>query len=74
MVGGKPSSAMGITPCIATFRHHPAGLPGVEVWAWVPMPNPVPLILVPRDADGLRRALAAIHRRYGGQVHARERG
>lgn len=31
---------------------------GVEVWAWVLMPNHVHLILVPRDADGLLRALA----------------
>ncbi|HEY5721885.1 MAG TPA: transposase [Allosphingosinicella sp.] len=30
---------------------------GVEVWAWVLMPNHVDLILVPSDADGIRRAL-----------------
>ena len=29
---------------------------GVEVWAWCLMPNHVHLILVPSDADGLRRA------------------
>src|SRR4051812_27459148 len=29
------------------------------------------LILVPRDPDGIRRALAAVHRRYAGHVHAR---
>lgn len=46
---------------------------GVEVWAWVLMPNHVHLILVPADADGVRRALAAVHRRYAGHVHARER-
>jgi putative transposase len=28
----------------------------VEVWAWCLMPNHVHLILVPADADGLRRA------------------
>src|SRR5260370_39249387 len=44
---------------------------GVEIWAWVLMPNHVHLILVPSDADGLRRALAAVHRRYAGHVHAR---
>lgn len=44
---------------------------GVEVWAWVLMPNHVHLILVPGDADALRRALAAVHRRYAGHVHAR---
>jgi len=44
---------------------------GVQVWAWVLMPNHVHLILVPGDQDGLRRALAAVHRRYAGHVHAR---
>jgi putative transposase len=44
---------------------------GVEIWAWVLMPNHVHLILVPSDADGIRRALAAVHRRYAGHVHAR---
>jgi len=46
---------------------------GVEVWAWCLMPNHVHLILVPHDADGLRRALAAVHRRYAGIVHARRK-
>ncbi|MEN2791751.1 transposase [Sphingomonas oligophenolica] len=44
---------------------------GVAVWPWVLMPNPVHLILVPGDADGLRRALAVAHRRYAGRIHAR---
>lgn len=44
---------------------------GVAVWAWCLMPNHVHLILVPSDADGLRRALAATHRRYAGTIHAR---
>ena len=43
----------------------------VEVWSWVLMPNHVHLVLVPSDADGLRRALAQVHRRYAGQIHAR---
>jgi putative transposase len=45
----------------------------VAVWAWCLMPNHVHLILVPRDADGLRRALAPLHRRYAGIIHARRR-
>jgi putative transposase len=47
----------------------------VAVWAWVLMPNHVHLILNPADADadGLRRALAPVHRRYAGHIHARER-
>jgi putative transposase len=46
---------------------------GVEVWAWVLMPNHVHLILTPSDPDGLRRALAAVHRRYAGYIHARRK-
>jgi putative transposase len=45
----------------------------VEVWAWCLMPNHVHLILVPSDTDGLRRALAGVHRRYAGVIHARAR-
>jgi putative transposase len=45
----------------------------VAVWAWCLMPNHVHLILVPSDADGLRRALAPVHRRYAGIIHARRR-
>jgi putative transposase len=33
----------------------------------------VHLILVPSDPDGLRRALAAVHRRYAGIIQARRR-
>ncbi|MEO6382486.1 MAG: transposase [Nitrobacter sp.] len=46
---------------------------GVEVWAWCLMPNHVHLILVPSDADGLRRALARVHRRYAGIIQARRK-
>ncbi len=46
---------------------------GVAVWAWTAMPNHVHLILCPRDADGLRRALAPLHRAYAGHIHARQR-
>src|SRR5258707_5592537 len=45
----------------------------VEVWGWCLMPNHVHLILVPSDADGLRRALAPAHRRYAGYIHARRK-
>jgi REP-associated tyrosine transposase len=45
----------------------------VAVWAWCLMPNHAHLILVPADADGLRRALAATHRRYAGIIHARRK-
>ena len=44
---------------------------GVAVWSWVLMPNHVHLILVPEDQDGLRRALAPVHGRYAGKIHAR---
>lgn len=46
---------------------------GVAIWSYVLMPNHVHLILVPKDEDGLRRALAPLHRGYAGHVHARER-
>ena len=46
---------------------------GVEVWAWCLMPNHVHLILTPSDEDGLRRALAPVHRRYAGIIHRRRR-
>jgi len=45
----------------------------VSVWAWCLMPSHVHLILVPQDEDGLRRALARVHRRYAGLIHARRR-
>jgi putative transposase len=45
----------------------------VEIWAWVLMPNHVHLILVPSDSDGLRRALAPVHRRYAGYIHSRQK-
>lgn len=48
-----------------------AAAAGVEVWSWVLMPNHVHLILVPPEPDALRRALAAVHRRYAGKIHAR---
>lgn len=44
---------------------------GLEVLAWVLMPNPVHRILTPSDPDGLRRALTPVPYRYAGHVHAR---
>src|SRR5580698_2144177 len=46
---------------------------GVEAWAWCLMPNHVHLILVPSDPDGLRRALARVHRRYAGTLQTRRK-
>jgi putative transposase len=37
------------------------------------MPNHVHLILVPSDPDGLRRALARVHRAYAGVIQARRK-
>jgi putative transposase len=45
---------------------------GVAVWAYCLMPNHVHLILVPKDADGLRAALGEAHRRYTRHVNMRE--
>src|SRR3984957_7517991 len=45
----------------------------VEVWAWCLMPNHVHLVLVPSESDGLRRALARVHRSYAGIIQARRK-
>jgi putative transposase len=45
----------------------------VAVWAYCLMPNHVHLLLVPKDATGLARALGETHRRYAGYVNARAR-
>jgi putative transposase len=44
----------------------------VEIWAYCLMPNHVHLIAVPRSADGLRRAIGEVHRRYTRMVNLRE--
>ena len=44
----------------------------VEVWAYCLMPNHVHLIAVPHSADGLRRAIGEVHRRYTRMVNFRE--
>lgn len=43
-----------------------------EVWAYCLMPNHVHLIMVPRTGNGLRCAMAEVHRRYTHRIHARE--
>ncbi len=44
----------------------------VRVWGWCLMPNHVHLILVPRDAEGLRLAVGKTHRHYTRRVNFRE--
>lgn len=46
---------------------------GVACWAYGLMPNHIHAILVPSDKDGLRAALAPVHRRYAGLVNARRK-
>src|SRR5450631_3984041 len=46
---------------------------GVEVWAYCLMPNHVHLILTPKTADGLGRAVGETHRRYTNFINARGR-
>ena len=43
----------------------------VAVWAWCLMPHHVQLVLTPADEDGLRRALARVHRQYAALIHTR---
>ena len=45
----------------------------LEVWAYCLMPNHVHLILNPRQADGLGRAVGEAHRRYTNFINARGR-
>jgi putative transposase len=46
---------------------------GAAVWCYCLMPNHVHIIIVPSDADGLRRTFADTHRRYTGYINARHR-
>ena len=46
---------------------------GTAIWAYCLMPNHVHFIMVPSDADGLRRTFAEAHRRYTAMIHAREK-
>ena len=52
--------------------HETSRAAGTAVWAWCLTPNHVRLILVPSNADGLRAALAGVHRRYTRYVNRRE--
>ena len=45
----------------------------VEVWSYCLMPNPVHIIAVPQDEDGLRRTFRYVHRHYTGYINARLR-
>lgn len=44
----------------------------VQVWAYCLMPNHVHLVVVPKQADGLHKALGEAHRRYTQHINARE--
>ena len=46
---------------------------GPRSGAYCLMPNHVHVIVVPSDADGLRRTFADAHRRYTGFINARHR-
>jgi putative transposase len=72
MAGRRPSFATRTT-LSRDLLAASCGAAEVEIWAYVLMPNHVHLILTPTDVDGLRRALAPVHRRYAGHVHARLR-
>ena len=38
----------------------------VEIWSYCLMPNPVHIVAVPSDEDGLRRTFRHVHRHYTG--------
>ena len=46
---------------------------GADIWCYCLMPNHVHIIIVPSDADGLRRTFADAHRRYTGYINTRMR-
>lgn len=45
----------------------------VSCWAYALMPTHIHAILVPKSEDGLRAALAPVHRRYAGMINARQK-
>lgn len=45
----------------------------VRCLAYVLMPNHVHLILVPKDAEGLSKAMSSVHRAYAGAINARRK-
>lgn len=42
-----------------------------KIWCYCLMPNHVHMVIVPSDADGLRRTFGDAHRRYTGHINAR---
>lgn len=48
-----------------------ASASGTAIWAYCLMPNHVHVIATPRDASGLRRTFADLHRRYTRAINAR---
>jgi putative transposase len=46
-----------------------ARLHGVRIFAYCLMPNHIHLVLVPRDFDGLHRALRAVHSQYAQRIN-----
>lgn len=44
----------------------------IEIWAYCLMPNHVHLMAVPRDREGLARAIGETHRRYTRMINFRE--
>ncbi len=48
------------------------GRRGVEVWSYCLMPDHVHLIVTPKTADALSRAIGEVHRRYTRRVNFRE--
>jgi putative transposase len=55
-----------------TLLAESCAMANVAVLAYCLMPNHVHLVMVPRDEDGLRAALAESHRRYSRAVNFRE--
>ena len=45
----------------------------VSCWAFALMPTHIQAILIPKTEDGLRAALAPVHRRYAGMINARNK-
>jgi putative transposase len=58
--------------CYLELLAHWCGTLEVKILAYCLMPNHVHLIAVPQSADGLRRAIGEVHRRYSRMVNFRE--
>jgi putative transposase len=46
---------------------------GTEIWYYCLMPNPIHLVAVPSEKDGLRQTFTDAHRRYTGDINAHSR-